>query len=131
MIEFAQQCPECRLFGMRGLDAGMRQPVEDAELLFTQPLVHTDLLIGRTAARSAEDLSRLDGADIGRSEHYLRAAMLFARGEPFAECPRLLFAQLGQRHIDVAAVERDPERARGIRGIARNIAGALSVADDP
>ena len=36
-----------------------------------------------------------------------------------------------KRHIDVAVVELDPQRACRMGGIARHVAGALAVADNP
>jgi hypothetical protein len=45
MIELAQQTTKLGLFGKLRLDPDPRQPVQNAELLFAQPLVDAELLV--------------------------------------------------------------------------------------
>ena len=52
-------------------------------------------------------------------------------GEPVAERGRLLLAERRQRHIDVAAGDVDALQPLGMRRVARDVAGALAVADQP
>ena len=53
------------------------------------------------------------------------------RGEPAAGGLRLLDAERGQRHVDVAHVDVDLVRAGFVGGVARDIALALPVPDEP
>ena len=113
-------------------DAGGGQPVEDAELALAQALVDDRLarLLG-DAARLADRLGGLAGADIRRGEDDLGPLALRQRGEPAAERAACSLAELAQRHVDVAHVDVDHAEAGRIGGVARDVAGALPVADDP
>src|SRR3954471_16600704 len=48
-----------------------------------------------------------------------------------AERLRLAFAERTERHVDVAQLDVDHRFAGGVRGVAGDIAGALTVADQP
>ena len=52
-------------------------------------------------------------------------------GEPAARGFGLLVAKFRQGHVDVAQVDVDLVRARLVRGIARDIALALAMPDEP
>jgi hypothetical protein len=52
-------------------------------------------------------------------------------GEPLAKCGGLLFAKRTERHVHVPVGDVDAAHACGVSSIARDIAGALSVANNP
>ena len=114
-------------------DAERGQPVEDPELALAQPLV--DDRSRRTAgerALLADDLGGLLRADIGRGQDDLaaaRRAAATANQRPAASA--CCDAELRQRHVDVAHVDVDLVRAGFIGRIARDIALALPVPDQP
>ena len=105
------------------------QPVEDAELPLAQPLVddHRHVETGRLEG----DLGRLPGADVGRGPHDGRLLVRRLLRGPAAERRGLPPAELGQRHVDVAVGQVEPLEARGLGGVAGDVAGALAVAHDP
>lgn len=103
----------------------------DTEFLFAKPLVDADFLVRLATAGLAENLGRLDRANIGRGEHDLGSAIFLSGREPLAKRARLLHPELRQRHVDIAVIELDTLGTGGIGGVARNIARALAVADDP
>lgn len=67
----------------------------------------------------------------GLSRGVRRRASFLAFGKPFAERARLFLSEARERDIDIAVVERDAEVSRGVGGIARDIARALPIPDDP
>lgn len=60
MIKFAKQCSKLRLFRLEVSNAGTGQSVEDAKLLFAQPLIETDFLFWIASASRLEYLRGLD-----------------------------------------------------------------------
>ena len=132
VIEFAEPAAVRGFLGKALADAERGQPVEDAELALAQPLV--DDRPRRAAGQRAllaDDLGRLPRADIGRGQDDLGPFVARQRGEPAAGRFGLLDAELGQRHVDVAHVDVDLVRAGLVGGVARDIALALPVPDQP
>ena len=92
-------------------DAERRQPVENAELAFTQALVDECLrLAAGKRAFAADDLRGLLRTDIRRRKNDLRSLLARQSGEPAAGGLGLMDAEGGQRHIDVAQVDADLAR---------------------
>ncbi len=138
-VELADVRPLLGELGIPGADAERRQPVEDAELLFAQPLVAdagdgADVAVGLVSVRAqcGEDaVAGLAGADVGRAEHDLRLLVARQGGEPVAERVALLLAERRQRHVDIAIGDIDRGKAAELGRVAGDVAGALAVADDP
>ena len=120
-----------------GADAERRQPVEDAELLLAQPLVADAgrRRVGRTAwpACSATRTRRRSGARARRATAARRSGSssrgMAANQAPSASAWRS--PSVGQRHVDVAMGDVDRRQAAELGGVARDVAGALAVPDDP
>ena len=116
MIEFAEPAAVRGFLGKALADAERGQPVEDPELALAQALV--DDGPRRAAGKRAllaDDLGGLPGADIGRGQDRSRAARRAAKPRTSARRLRLLHAELGQGHVDVAHVDVDLVRARSRR----------------
>ena len=126
VVEFAEQGAMLGEVGIFLADAGGGQPVEHAELALAQPLVDDRLarLCG-DAARLADRLGGLAGADIRRGQHDLGPLGLGQRGEPAAERARLLVAEVAQRHVDVAHRDVDHGEARPRAAASRATLPAL------
>ena len=99
---------------------------------FTQAFV--DDRARRAAAQRSGLADRLGGlarSDVGRGQNDFGALVVGQRGEPAAGGVGLTMAELAKRHIDVAHVDVDHQRAGLVRRVARDIALALAVADQP
>ena len=108
------------------------RPVENPELALAQPLVDDGPRGGRPTARPlADDLGGLARPHIRRGQDEFGPLVGRQSGEPAARGFGLLVAEFGQGHVDVAQVDVDLMRARLVGGVARDIALALAMADEP
>jgi hypothetical protein len=124
MIEFPEKPAEFRLVRMIGFDADPGEPVENSEFLFAQSFVDDEsVLVLRKPCRVCDYLGGLSRAEVWGRQDDVGAAVFRKRGKPATECFRLLFAKLGERHVDVAHIEIDHAITGKVRGFASYIAG--------
>ena len=88
-------------------------------------------LLGAEPARRLDELGRAPGAQVGRGQDDVRAARGRHRSRTSARAPRLLLAERAQGHVDVPLGDVDQREAGGVGGVARDVARALAVTDDP
>jgi hypothetical protein len=113
-------------------DAVAGQPVEDAEFLLAQPLVLDEVRrVHVKAAGALDQRRRLERAPVGRGQDHIGLLVPGHFREPAAEGARLLLAQAAERHVDVATAGIDMRQAGSVGCVARDIAAAFAVADDP
>ena len=117
---------------MAALDAGTRQPVEDAELLLAQPLVDDQLRrVLSDAADRADQLRRRLRAAIRRDQHDVRTLIRRQGREPPAKGDRLLLAQAAQGDVGISDRNVDLCQSGGVCCVTCDIAGALPMSNDP
>ena len=112
-------------------DAVRGQAVEHAEFLFAQALVGAHAQQAVTVEVTHHKVGRLGGAHVRRVQHHGRALILGQGREPGAEGIGLALAQFGQGHVDIAFGNVDMVSRGRFSQIARDIACALAVPDDP
>jgi hypothetical protein len=113
-------------------NAAGRKPVEDSELAFAEPLVdYQRRLVPDETAGLADRPGRLPRTHVGRAQDDLRLLLVGKRCEPMPQCSGLPPAKVAQRNIDVAHVDIDGPEACCVCSVACDIAGALTMPDDP
>ena len=132
VVELAQQPPQFGLLRVLLDDACVGQPVQNAELPLPQTFIHRQsLFVLKQPGTFHRDLRRLAGAFVGRSPHDRRRFFRRQTPEPIAQCPRLAFAEGGQRHIGVAHRNVNNGMPGGFGGVTGDIARAFAVPDKP
>ena len=101
MIEFAQHPAEFGLGGFQAVNAPGRQPVQDAEFLFTEPFIEADFVTRASAPSVAKQLRGLERAKIGGRQQYVRALILCPARKPMTQRARLITAKVAQGNIGV------------------------------
>ena len=108
------------------------QPVENAELAFAQAFVDDGpRRPARERALFTNDRRRLLGPDVGGREDDLRPFVPRKCGEPAAGGLGLLYSKGRERHVDIAHLDVDLVSAGLIGRVARDIALALAMPDQP
>lgn len=128
MVELAQQTPELGLVGELFADADGREPVENSEFLFAQPLVDDEGVRVLTHACCLDyQTGGVPRAQVGRRQHDVRPPLRGHCPEPTTQRDRLTFSELRQRHVDVANVDVDHRFARLERRFACDVSRGLPV----
>lgn len=86
--------------------------------------------VGKPSGASYK-LGRLNCAEVRRGQHNLGPLIRWKFGKPVDQGKRLLLAKIVQGDIDIALGDIDAAKARRVGEIARDMAGALPVADNP
>ena len=125
-------------------DAVDGEAVKDAEFFLAQALVDLARHFARCLAANRRrvvhggaidgvqhDARRLGRAQIRRMQHHVGPRALRHGGEPVGQRLRLLHAEIGQGHVNVALGNADHQPFGRFRGVACNVAGALAVPHQP
>lgn len=133
VIELAEKPAEFGLLRMQLLDARASEPVEDAELFFTQPFVYDERLVlgERKSARLAYQRARGLRPQIRRSHHNVGPSIFWLRCEPLAKREGLAFPERAQGHVHIPGADLNTGEPGRARSVSRDISRAFPVTDDP
>ena len=131
MIELAHPGARLRLIGKPLLDAHAREPVENAELLLAQPFIDDGAAVRLDSALVGDVGCGLASSQVGRGKDCGWPAVGAEAGEPSAKGGRLFVTEWAERNVDVALGDLDHRAAGRVGGVPGEIAGALTVADNP